>query len=102
MTSQVASRSRRVMAEQRGANAVDHHIGSTVRERRLEIGMSQEALADLIGVTFQQVQKYEKGVNRIAASRLYEVSKALGVSISYFFEDLSEGAGKKRRGLRSD
>ena len=65
------------MNDERSANAVDRKIGQRVRTRRLEIGMSQERLAELLGVTFQQVQKYEKGVNRIAASRLHDISNAL-------------------------
>ena len=84
------------MAEQRATNAVDRHIGRKLRERRLEMGMSQEKLADLLGVTFQQIQKYEKGLNRIAASRLYDMTKALDVSVTYFFDGLSEKAAKKR------
>jgi transcriptional regulator with XRE-family HTH domain len=78
------------MTEQRVTNAVDRHIGNQVRARRLAIGMTQEKLADLLGITFQQVQKYEKGVNRIAASRLYEITQALDVSVAYFFEGLAE------------
>jgi transcriptional regulator with XRE-family HTH domain len=74
------------MHDQRGATIMDRLIGKRVRERRLEIGMSQEGLATLLGVTFQQVQKYEKGVNRVAASRLYDIAKALDVEIGYFFE----------------
>jgi len=85
-----------LMAEQRATNAVDRHIGRKLRERRLEMGMSQEKLADLLGVTFQQIQKYEKGLNRIAASRLYDMTKALDVSVTYFFDGLSEKAAKKR------
>lgn len=77
------------MTDGRGANLVDHRIGQRVRSRRLEIGMSQERLADLIGVTFQQVQKYEKGVNRIAASRLFDISLALDMPVSRFFENLN-------------
>lgn len=76
------------MADDRATNAVDRKIGERVRSRRLEIGMSQERLADLIGVTFQQVQKYEKGVNRIAASRLFDISLALDLPVSRFFENL--------------
>lgn len=76
------------MTEERAANAVDRKIGQKVRSRRLEIGMSQEKLAELIGVTFQQVQKYEKGVNRIAASRLFDISLALDLPVSRFFENL--------------
>jgi len=76
------------MTEGRVANVVDQIIGQRVRLRRSEIGMSQERLADIIGVTFQQVQKYEKGVNRIAASRLFDISVALDLPISRFFENL--------------
>lgn len=76
------------MADDRAATAVDRKIGERIRSRRLEIGMSQERLAHLIGVTFQQVQKYEKGVNRISASRLFEVSLALDLPVSHFFENL--------------
>ena len=65
------------MNDERAANAIDRKIGQRVRSRRLEIGMSQERLAELLGITFQQVQKYEKGVNRIAASRLFDISAAL-------------------------
>ena len=77
------------MTDERIANAVDRRLGQRVRTRRLEIGMSQEKLADLLGVTFQQVQKYEKGVNRIAASRLFDISSALDVPVSAFFEGLT-------------
>jgi len=79
------------MSEERAANAVDRRLGQRVRSRRLEIGMSQEALADLLGVTFQQVQKYEKGVNRIAASRLFAIAAALDMPIERFFEGLAAG-----------
>jgi transcriptional regulator with XRE-family HTH domain len=85
------------MTDQRTANGVDRHIGEKVRQRRLEIGMSQEKLAELLGVTFQQVQKYEKGVNRIAASRLYDMTKALDVSVGYFFEGLEERIAKSKK-----
>jgi transcriptional regulator with XRE-family HTH domain len=63
-------------------------LGAGVRSRRLEIGMSQEKLAELIGVTFQQIQKYEKGVNRIAAGRLYAIASALDTPVASFFEGL--------------
>lgn len=76
------------MSDQRTANAVDRKIGQRVRVRRLEIGMSQERLAALLNITFQQVQKYEKGVNRIAASRLFHISAALDVPVARFFENL--------------
>jgi len=77
------------MNDERIANAVDRRLGQRVRARRLEISMSQEKLADLLGVTFQQVQKYEKGINRIAASRLFDIAAALDVPISNFFDGLS-------------
>jgi transcriptional regulator with XRE-family HTH domain len=74
------------------ANPVDAHVGHRVRLRRMLIGMSQERLGELLGLTFQQVQKYEKGINRIGAGRLFEVSGILGVPISFFYEDVSSGA----------
>lgn len=74
----------------RKADETDVHIGARIKEKREHLSMSQEALAEKIGVTFQQVQKYEKGNNRIAASMLLRVGHALGVSIVYFFEGLPE------------
>ena len=67
---------------------VDVHVGSRVRMRRLLLGMNQETLADALGLTFQQVQKYEGGANRVSASRLSAMAEILGVPISYFFGDL--------------
>ena len=69
-------------------NPVDIHVGSRVRLRRLLLGMSQEKLGDELGVTFQQVQKYERGANRIGASRLFRVAEVLEVPIGFFFEGL--------------
>lgn len=80
------------MNDERAANAIDRKIGQRVRSRRLEIGMSQERLAELLGITFQQVQKYEKGVNRIAASRLFDISAALQQPVARFYEGLSSRA----------
>ena len=80
------------MPNQRSANSVDWHVGSRLRLRRLELGMSQEKLADSLGITFQQVQKYERGTNRIGASRLHQIAIALQVPITYFFEGASEDA----------
>ena len=74
------------------ASAADHHVGGRIRERRVMLGLSQQQLAKMIGVTYQQAHKYERGVNRISAGRLYEISTALGVPISWFFEGLEEGA----------
>lgn len=73
-------------------NPVDVHVGSRVRMRRMLIGMSQEKLGESLGLTFQQVQKYEKGSNRIGASRLYQIGAVLGVPIEFFFEGLERDA----------
>jgi transcriptional regulator with XRE-family HTH domain len=76
------------------ANPIDIQVGNRVRIRRMLIGMSQERLGDLLGLTFQQVQKYEKGVNRIGAGRLFEVSRILNVPVDFFYEGLSGAAGQ--------
>lgn len=76
----------------RRANPVDAHVGSRVRMRRMLLGMSQEKLGELLGLTFQQVQKYEKGVNRIGASRLFDLSHVLGVPVQFFYEDAPLGS----------
>ena len=73
-------------------NPVDRHVGSRVRMRRMMAGMSQEKLGSQLGITFQQLQKYEKGTNRIGASRLQQIARVLGVPVSYFFEDAPGGA----------
>lgn len=92
------------MNDERAANAVDRRIGQRVRSRRLEISMSQERLAELLGVTFQQVQKYEKGVNRIAASRLFDIAAALDVPVARFFEGLitARGVAEQAQDFTSD
>lgn len=76
------------------ANLIDAQVGSRLRLRRMMIGMSQERLGDLLGLTFQQVQKYEKGVNRIGAGRLFEISRILDVPIFYFYEGVTEQLGE--------
>ncbi len=68
------------------ANPIDAQVGNRVRLRRMLVGMSQEKLGEMLGLTFQQVQKYEKGVNRIGAGRLFQVAQILGVPIDYFYE----------------
>lgn len=73
-------------------NPIDVHVGSRVRLRRTLLGMSQEKLGEAIGLTFQQVQKYERGANRIGASRLFDLSRVLDVPVSFFFDDMSEDA----------
>jgi len=84
------------------ANPVDAQVGSRVRLRRMLIGMSQERLGELLGLTFQQVQKYEKGVNRIGAGRLFDVARILGVPIDYFYENVSSQLGSGRGFSESD
>src|SRR6202140_1213411 len=78
----------------RGTTPVDAHIGQKIRARRNLLGLSQTDLAEAAGITFQQVQKYEKGINRVGASRLQQFSEALGVPPSYFF-DGAPSVGKK-------
>jgi transcriptional regulator with XRE-family HTH domain len=73
----------------RDPNYIDVHVGSRIRMRRQLINMSQERLGELLGITFQQVQKYEKGANRISASRLFYTAKTLGTSIQFFYEGLA-------------
>ena len=78
----------------RRPNPIDVHVGSRVRLRRMLLGISQEKLGERLGLTFQQVQKYEKGVNRIGASRLFDLSTVLGVPISFFYEDAPAGEAR--------
>lgn len=75
----------------RKANPIDVHVGGRVRLRRMLLGMSQEKLGENLGLTFQQIQKYEKGINRIGASRLYDLSQVLSVPVQFFYEELSIG-----------
>jgi transcriptional regulator with XRE-family HTH domain len=77
----------------RQTNPIDLQVGSRMRIRRMLIGMTQERLGDLLGLTFQQVQKYEKGVNRIGAGRLYEVSRVLNVPVDFFYEGVDDVPG---------
>ena len=76
-------------------NPIDVHVGSQLKLRRIFLGLSQERLADELGITFQQVQKYEKGLNRIGASRLWDLAQVLGVSVAYFYENLDESTQNK-------
>lgn len=80
---------RRTIAKN-GPNPIDVHVGSRVRLRRTLLGMSQEKLGEAIGLTYQQVQKYERGMNRIGASRLFDLSRVLDVPVSFFFDDMPE------------
>ncbi|WP_137125883.1 helix-turn-helix domain-containing protein [Roseomonas sp. HF4] len=74
------------------AGLVDHHVGARIRERRTTLGLSQQQLAKMIGVTYQQAHKYERGLNRISAGRLFEIAQVLDVPVSYFFEGLQPGS----------
>jgi transcriptional regulator with XRE-family HTH domain len=76
--------------EGRRPNPVDLHVGGRVRMRRKLLGVSQEQLADSLGLTFQQVQKYERGANRVSASKLYEIARTLQVPVSFFFDGLAD------------
>jgi transcriptional regulator with XRE-family HTH domain len=85
----VAAKSNTKPAPRRSrAQDVDRHVGARMRERRVMLGLTQQQMAELIGVTYQQAHKYEKGINRVAAGRLYNIAQALDVDVSYFFEGL--------------
>src|SRR5579863_933096 len=68
--------------------AIDHHVGSRIRERRILLGQTQQQLAEMIGVTYQQAHKYERGVNRVSAGRLFQIAKVLSVPMAYFYEGM--------------
>jgi transcriptional regulator with XRE-family HTH domain len=68
---------------------IENHVGQKIRERRTMLGLTQQQLADLIGVTYQQAHKYERGINRVSAGRLFEISQVLGVEVSFFYEGLN-------------
>src|SRR5262245_55520835 len=70
------------------AQDVDRYVGARMRERRIMLGLTQQQMAELIGVTYQQAHKYEKGINRIAAGRLFTIAQALGVEVGYFFDGM--------------
>ena len=83
----------------RRANTVDSHVGGRVRLRRMLLGMSQEKLGESLGLTFQQVQKYEKGVNRIGASRLFDLAHVLGVPVQFFYDELGQSSNSSAPGF---
>jgi transcriptional regulator with XRE-family HTH domain len=85
-----------MMVAKKAPNPIDKHVGSRVRMRRMMLNMSQEKLGDALGLTFQQVQKYEKGTNRIGASRLQQISNILQVPVEFFFEGAQNIAGVTR------
>ncbi|MEM7630747.1 MAG: helix-turn-helix transcriptional regulator [Pseudomonadota bacterium] len=74
------------------AHIVDVHVGKRIRQRRWLIGMTQQKLADMVGIKFQQIQKYETGANRVSASRLWDIGEAMGVPVAFFFEGLQGDA----------
>jgi transcriptional regulator with XRE-family HTH domain len=86
------------MASKGFPNPIDVHVGARIRLRRTLLGISQEKLAEAIGLTFQQVQKYEKGANRVSSSRLADLANALDVEISYFFQEMSAGVSAQTPG----
>jgi transcriptional regulator with XRE-family HTH domain len=86
----------------RTADEVDAHVGRRLRQRRIALGISQEQLGAELGLTFQQIQKYEKGQNRISAGRLYKLAAILSVSVEHFFEGLNADSARGRRVIRPD
>jgi transcriptional regulator with XRE-family HTH domain len=83
------------MASKGFPNPIDVHVGRRIRQRRTLLGMSQEKLAEALGLTFQQVQKYERGGNRVSSSRLFDLTRVLDVQISYFFDEMETGVADK-------
>lgn len=82
------------------SHPIDIHVGDRLRQRRTILGLTQEKLAESVGLTFQQIQKYERGANRIGASRLFQFSQLLGISINFFFEGLDDNMGDPAEGYR--
>lgn len=81
-----------------GPHPIDRHVGLRIRMRRKELGMTQEKLAQALGLTFQQVQKYERGANRVSASKLWEMARALKAPVAYFYDGLGEDAETQTSG----
>ncbi len=81
---------------------VDVHVGKRIRHRRWLVGMTQQQLAEKVGIKFQQIQKYETGMNRVSASRLWDIAASLSVPVSFFFEGLSEDQQKETAGIQAD
>ena len=80
------------------ATETDRHVGNRIRERRVLLGLSQQQMAEMIGVTYQQAHKYERGINRISAGRLFEIAQVLGVPVGHFFDGLGNGGGNELQG----
>jgi transcriptional regulator with XRE-family HTH domain len=100
MTKATKQQSDKIVGD-RQPNPVDVHVGTRVRIRRSLLGISQEKLAESVGLTFQQIQKYERGTNRISASRLYQFGKILDVPVSFFFEKFIEDSGARELGYQA-
>jgi transcriptional regulator with XRE-family HTH domain len=79
----------------RSTAQIDNHVGARIRERRIMLGLTQQQLAELIGVTYQQAHKYERGINRVSAGRLFEIARVLSVPISYFYEGIGEAGTRQ-------
>jgi transcriptional regulator with XRE-family HTH domain len=91
---------KKVLQKKKGrANTIDEHVGTQLRQRRSLLGLSQEKLAEQVGITFQQIQKYENGANRVSASRLYEFSKVLDIPVNFFFDNLGSNENAPIMGL---
>jgi transcriptional regulator with XRE-family HTH domain len=101
MTKRVSSSSGR-MASKGFPNPIDVHVGARIRLRRALLGMSQSTLAEAIGLTFQQVQKYEKGTNRVSSSRLVDMANALDVAIPHFFQEMSAEVAQQTPSMLMD
>ncbi|MET0337908.1 MAG: helix-turn-helix transcriptional regulator [Caulobacter sp.] len=87
---------------ERSPNPIDVHVGARIRLRRRSLGISQERLAEDLGLTFQQVQKYERGANRVSASKLYEIARSLQISVTFFFDDLADPLEGRDAGFAED
>src|SRR5690349_6573544 len=79
----------------RSTAAIDDHIGARIRERRIMLGLTQQQLAEMIGVTYQQAHKYERGINRVSAGRLFEIARVLSVPIGYFYDGIGESGPRQ-------
>ena len=95
MTADIVKKSSRGRTPTGEPNPIDVHVGNRICLRRTLLGLSQEKLASLLGLTFQQVQKYERGMNRVGASRLWDIGKVLEVPVGFFYEDMDEEVAKQ-------
>lgn len=95
MIKETTKRSSRGRTPQGEPNPIDVHVGNRIRLRRTLLGLSQEKLASMLGLTFQQVQKYERGMNRVGASRLWDISKVLEAPIGFFYEDMDKSVASQ-------